>query len=327
MLGSVVVGFLLAHGVLRLVERITDVPSAIILQFVTAFGVWILAEDLGLSPIVTLVTFAITAARITPERTPAALRIPSFAVWETVVFVLNVLAFVLIGLQLRPIFEGLELAERRHYLQIAGAVLGMVIAVRIVWVMVYNRAATWKHRFFGGGRWPGDFVPTVPGSLVVGWAGMRGIVTLATAYALPEAFPHRDLALLCGFTVVVGTLVLQGVTLRPLIHLVGLTGDGTVEREVRGAQDMLALVALEILEAEDSDTARALRDEFFTTELSEAGGAFATGREARNHLRGRIIAAQRMALVRLRDTSEIGDDAFHRLEEHLDRVEVAANGR
>ena len=238
-------------------------------------------------------------------------------------FVLNVLAFVLIGLQLRPIFEGLDPAERVHYLQIAAAVLGMVIVVRMAWVMLYNRAATWKHRFFGPGYWPGNFVPTVAGSLVVGWAGMRGIVTLATAYALPEGFPHRDLALLCAFTVVVGTLVLQGITLRPLIHLLGLTGDGSVEREVRGAQDMLALVALEILEADGSDTARALRDEFVNTELFEEGSQFATAREARNHLRARIFAAQRQALVKLRDTAEIGDDAFHRIEEHLDRNEVA----
>ena len=113
MIASAVVGFLLAHGLLRVTERITDVPSAIILQFVTAFGVWILAEEVGLSPIVTLVAFAITAARITPQRTPAELRLPSYAVWETVVFVLNVLAFVLIGLQLRPIFEGLEPADAR----------------------------------------------------------------------------------------------------------------------------------------------------------------------------------------------------------------------
>jgi len=233
-----------------------------------------------------------------------------------------VLAFVLIGLQLRPIFEGLDPATRVYYLQIAGAVLGMVIVVRMVWVMIYNRAATWKHRFFGAGVWPGHFVPTVAGSLVVGWAGMRGIVTLATAYALPAEFPHRDLALLCAFTVVVGTLVLQGLTLRPLIHLLGLTGDGSIEREVRGAQDMLALVALEILEAEDSDTARALRDEFVNTELFDEGSQFATAREARNHLRARIIAAQRQALVKLRDTADIGDDAFHRIEEHLDRVEV-----
>ena len=110
--------------------------------------------------------------------------------------------------------------------------------------------------------------------------------------------------------------------MRPLIYLLGLTGDGTVEREVRGAQDMLALVALEILEADGSDTARALRDEFVTTELIEEVGPHATAREARNHLRARIIAAQRQALVKLRDTADIGDDAFRRIEEHLDRIEV-----
>src|SRR4029079_11279608 len=118
--------------------------------------------------------------------------------------------------------------------------------------------------------WPGQFLPSVAGSTVVAWAGMRGIVTLANAYALPVAFPERDLALLCAFCVVVGTLVVQGLTLRPLILALGLSDDGTVAREVRVAQDVLALVALEILEDDDSDTARALRDEFITTEVAEA---------------------------------------------------------
>ena len=316
------VGFALAHLSLRIIQRFCDVPSAIVLQFVSTFGVWILADAIGLSPIVTLVVYAITAARISPQYTPAALRLPSYAVWETVVFVLNVLAFVLIGLQLRPIFESLMPYERTHYLQIAGAVLGTVIAVRVAWVFIYNRAAYWKHRLFGAGRWPGDFVPTIAGSTVVGWAGMRGIVTLATAYALPAGFPHRDLALLCAFCVVVGTLVLQGLTLRPLILAMGLSDDGTVDREVRVAQDVLALVALEILEVEDSDASRVLRDEFFTTEVSEVDAPHATAREARNRLRARIIAAQRTALVKMRDTAEIGDDAFHRIEEYLDRFEV-----
>ena len=170
--------------------------------------------------------------------------------------------------------------------------------------------------------WPGEFVPKVAGSLVVGWAGMRGIVTLATAYALPEAFPHRDLALLCAFTVVVGTLVVQGLTLRPLILALGLRDDGTVEREVRRAQDILSLVALELLEGDNSETARAVRDEFMTTEVSEADAPHATAREARNQMRGRIVDAQREALVKLRATAEIGDDAFHRIEEYLDRLEL-----
>lgn len=322
MIAGAALGFALAHLSIRLIEKVTDIPSAIILQFATTFGVWILAEQLHLSPIVTIVTYAITAARIAPQRTPARLRIPSYAVWETVVFVLNVLAFVLIGLQLRPIFESLMPAERTHYLQIAAAVLGTVIVVRFAWVMLYNRVATWKFKLFGGGRWPGEFVPPVSGSIVVGWAGMRGIVTLATAYALPAEFPHRDLALLCAFCVVVGTLVVQGLTLRPLILALGLTSDGSVDREVRRAQDILALVALEILEGEDTETARALQDEFVTTEVSEIDAPHATPREERNLLRGRIVDAQRRALVKLRATSEIGDDAFHRIEEYLDRLEL-----
>ncbi len=213
-------------------------------------------------------------------------------------------------------------AERTHYLQIAAAVLGTVIGVRFAWVMLYNRVATWKFKLFGGGRWPGEFVPPVSGSIVVGWAGMRGIVTLATAYALPPEFPHRDLALLCAFCVVVGTLVLQGLTLRPLILALGLTSDGSVDREVRRAQDILALVALEILEGEGTETARALQDEFVTTEVTEIDAPHSTARETRNHLRGRIVDAQRQALVKLRATSEIGDDAFHRIEEYLDRLEI-----
>jgi len=323
MLAGALLGFVLAHLSIRMIEKVPDAPSAIVLQFVTTFGVWILAERLELSPIVTIVSYAITAARLTPQRTPAHLRIPSYAVWETVVFVLNVLAFVLIGLQLRPIFEQLAPAERMHYLQIAAAVLGTVILVRVGWVMVYNRTAHLKARWFGAGRWPGSFVPTLAGSTVVGWAGMRGIVTLATAYALPLSFPHRDLALLCAFCVVVGTLVAQGMTLRPLILSLGLTDDGTVEREVRGAQDVLALVALEILESDGSDTARALHDEFLITEIAEANAPFATAREGRNQLRARIVMAQRATLVKLRETGDIGDDAFHRVEEHLDRLEIA----
>lgn len=322
MLAGAVLGFALAHISLRLIEKVDHIPSTIVLQFVTTFGVWLLAEELQLSPIVTLVTYAITTARISPQRTPARVRLPSYAVWETVVFVLNVLAFVLIGLQLRPIFESLEPAERIHYLQIAGAVLGTAIGVRIAWVMLYNRLANWKFRLFGGGAWPGKFVPSVAGSTVVAWAGMRGIVTLATAYALPPEFPHRDLALLCAFCVVVGTLVAQGLTLRPLILALGLSDDGTVDREVRTAQDILALVALEILEVDDSETSRVLRDEFITTEVAELDAPHATAREARNRLRARILGAQRRALVKLRDTAEIGDDAFHRIEEYLDRLEI-----
>ena len=121
--GSVVAGPVLGWLSLRLTNRVQDVPTAIILQFVITFGVWIVADRIGLSGVLTMVCYAMTVARTAPERTPARIRIPSYAVWETVVFVLNVLAFVFIGLQIRPILESLEPAARVRYFAVAGAVL------------------------------------------------------------------------------------------------------------------------------------------------------------------------------------------------------------
>jgi Na+/H+ antiporter len=321
MLGSVLVGYALAQLVVRLLRNITDVPSAIVMQFVTTFGVWILADEIGLSAIVTLVTYAITASRVGGGATPARMRLPSYAVWETVVFVLNVLAFVLIGLQLRPILGELEADQQTRFLQIAAAVLGMVVFVRVAWVMTYNRIAYFKVKLSGPGSWPGTTPPTLRASMVVSWCGMRGIVTLAAAYALPLSFPFRDLILLCAFGVVVGTLILQGLTLRPLILAMRLTGDNTVDDEVRVAQQRLANVAAEILDGDGGEIAQILRDEFPAPTDGENGAA-ENHRDARNRLRGRIVAAQRQALMRMRASAEIGDDAFHRVEERLDWAEV-----
>jgi len=234
-----------------------------------------------------------------------------------------VLAFVLIGLQVRPILSGLDAAQRAEYLRIALSVLGMVIFVRIAWVMFYNRAAKYKVKWFGNGWWPGRYTPTLNGSTVIAWCGMRGIVTLATAYALPDGFPHRDLILLCAFTVVVGTLIVQGLTLRPLLNALKLTHDGTVDEEVHLAREALAIVAAEILDGDGSPVAEVLRVEFVVAPVTEEGGTVSE-RRARNDLRKRIFAAQRQALVRMRDTQVIGDDAFHRIEERLDWAEVNA---
>src|SRR5205085_5271741 len=96
-LGSVVAGPVLGWLVLRVSDRVEDVPTAIVMQFVSAFGVWIVADQVSLSGVLTMVCYAITVARTSPERTPARIRIPSYAVWETVVFVMNVLAFIFIG--------------------------------------------------------------------------------------------------------------------------------------------------------------------------------------------------------------------------------------
>jgi len=120
--GSVVLGLLLSRVALFVTDRVQDIATAVIVQFVSTFAVWIIAEGLHLSGIITMVVFAIAVARTAPDRVPARLRIPSYAVWEVVVFVLNVLAFILVGLQLKPILARLSRAELISYAVTAGAV-------------------------------------------------------------------------------------------------------------------------------------------------------------------------------------------------------------
>src|SRR5262249_4332353 len=261
-----VVGRVLAWLVVRLLPRVEDVPSSIILQFITTFGVWILADRLGLSGVLTMVCYAISIAREAPDLTPARLRIPSYAVWETVVFVMNVLAFVLIGLQIRPILGSLDRASRDVYLYAAGAVLVTVIVVRFAWVMTHSAIARWWIRW-SGFHPPRPMTPsTVRGALVVSWCGMRGIVTLAAALALPTgengyAFPYRGYIVLTAFCVVLGTLVLQGLTLRPLLRMVALPDDDQVGREVGWARERTLQVVLQTLEGDLSAEAHAVRRE------------------------------------------------------------------
>src|SRR5262245_4667778 len=125
--GSLVVGPALGWLVLQGLGRLTHTPTSIILQFVTTFGVWLFAEAIGLSAVLTMVCYAATVARTAPERVPARMRIPSYAVWETVVFAVNVLAFIFIGLQIRPILNSLPPGDRVRFCLVALAVLATVI--------------------------------------------------------------------------------------------------------------------------------------------------------------------------------------------------------
>jgi Na+/H+ antiporter len=325
--GSVVAGYVLARVYMRLTLGVTDIPSSIVLQFAGTFGVWILADRLHLSAIVTIVVYGITVARDAPRLIPARNRLPSYAVWDLAVFVLNVVAFVLIGLQLRPILGPLSPEQRAQYFEIAAIVLGIVIAARFVWVFSYGAVARLKLRWAGPGNWPGTAKQTVRGSLVVSWCGMRGIVTLAAAYALPSDFPHRDLILLTSFVVVVGTLVLQGLTLRPLILLLKLRDDDPVNREVQMACERLVRAGLQVLDGDQSQEAQVIRREL-ETQLEEQSEIRKGGEEVDHYgsLRARIVKAQRDTLLAMRSKDEIGDDAFHQVEAQLDVAEVNALG-
>ena len=323
--GSLIVGPALGWLTLRLMDRVQHVPTAIILQFVTTFGVWLLAEHLALSAVLTTVCYAATVARTSPARTPARMRVPTYAVWETVVFGLNILAFIFIGLQIRPILQVLEPAEQGRYFAVAGAVLLTVIAVRIAWHMSFNAVVRWRHRRVGFHPPRPMLRPTVGSGVIISWSGMRGIVSLAAALALPPAFPYRDLIVLTAFSVVLGTLVIQGLTLKPLLRALNLNDDDPVGREVRTARTRALETALWSLADKDPAVADAVRREFTSLLAEEPADSKVNDptRSAHSELRGRAIEAARQAMLTMRASDEIGDDAFHQIEEELDRLEMA----
>jgi CPA1 family monovalent cation:H+ antiporter len=156
---------------------------------------------------------------------------------------------------------------------------------------------------------------------------MRGIVTLAAALALPmevngAAFPFRGLIVLTAFAVVLGTLVIQGLTLGPLLRTFDLRDDDPVEREIARARERALRAALATLDGADSDAARTVRQEF-TSHLRQARGE-ATDRDAdHERIHQSALAAARHTVFEMREKDEIGDDAFHRLEQEFDWMEMA----
>ena len=270
-LGSVVLGLVLARMTLVITSRIRDVATAVVFQFGWTFGVWMLAERLHLSGIITMVVFAMAAARRAPEVVPPRIRVPSWAVWEVAVFVLNVLAFILVGFQLKSIALRVTGSTAVQYALVAAAVCVAVIVARIAWVTGAAAFSRWRCRPRPDGT-PGPRDPvalSARAAAVAAWCGMRGTVTLAAALALPTGehgdapFPFRDLILVTAFGVVLGTLVLQGLTLRPLLLRLKLEDDHTVEREVRLARvETLRAAVAAASECEGAETAALVRHRY-----------------------------------------------------------------
>jgi monovalent cation/hydrogen antiporter len=323
--GSLVFGVAAGWLLSRLTARVTDAPAAIILQFIGAFGIWIAAERLGLSAIISVVVFGMIAARVTARRVEATVRAPSYAVWETAVFGLNAVAFALVGLQVGPLWRELSDEERGRYAIFALTVLGVAVAARLIWVMIYNTTVQLKNRLVGVRLSPGEQAPESRHGLVVGWAGMRGIVSLAAAYALPADFPARDLLLLSTFAVVMGTLIVQGMTLGPLVRVLKLTGDGVLAADIRKARQVIAEAALKDLAPRRTAAAAHLRGDYQARLDAVLAAPDGDGRAELeiDRLTVEVLTAKRDALSRLRSEGEISDAAYYQIEEELDRHELA----
>jgi len=309
--GGVAAGWALARLYILFTSRIEDTGVNVLMQFIGTFGVWMLAERVGISAILTVVAYAMTLAWRLAGRMNARRRIASYAVWEVAVLVLNVLAFVLIGLQLRGIVSRVHDHEWSTFAWCAAAVCATVILVRIAWLMVHGKGSQ--------------------GAILASWCGMRGIVTLAAALALPPGFPHRDLIVFSAYCVVLCTLILQGMTLRPLMHRLRLTDDGSVEREIHLARAETARAALRALENQQTPSAELLRSEYQARltagESKEPIETLERPDESLAGLQQRAVQAQREALTDLRARQVIGDDALHVVEEEIDLLDLTADPR
>ena len=244
------------------------------------------------------------------------------------------LAFVFIGLQIRPILSALDPSRRVLYFEVAGAVLVTVIFIRVAWVMTHNAFYRWKIRRYGFHPARPTLPPSVRTGLVVPWSGMRGIVSLAAALALPiqagnGPFPYRDLIVFTAFSVVLGTLVIQGLTLRPLLQALALHDGDPVGQETELARARALEAALATLDGDETPAAEAVREELAThlaQAASESGGE-SSRRSVHATLHRRALSEARSTVFEMRARGEIGDNAFHRLEEELDWVELGSGGR
>jgi Na+/H+ antiporter len=320
--GGVILGILAGMLHVRVRLWFVGTQSARIVEFIMTYTVWIVAARLELSPILAIVACAMYLAQRVPARSSARDRVHAYGVWATVVFVLNVLAFLFMGLQARLILTQLQGEALAQALRVAGLVLLAVILVRPLWVACHGLLM----RLLGP-RFPGVIKRPVRSrviGLVIGWCGMRGLVTLGTAFALPETFPGRDVIVLSAFAVVFGTLVLQGLTLVPLIRLLGIEPDDSLLRELSGGRAAIFDAALASLVNESGAEAEALRQEFRIEEQIAHDTSNPQAETEYNRLRRKAVAAQRAALDSLRRSGLLAEDVFHRLEEELDWSELAA---
>jgi Na+/H+ antiporter len=315
-IGGVAVGLGVAWIVALVRIRLDNIPAEIAVSLLSGYLAYIPAQALHVSGVLAAVTVGVYLGWRSPELSTPAMRMQGLPVWETLVFLVNALLFTLVGMQLRPILDTLGNRSAGSLLAEAVVVTAVVIVARIVWV------------FTVGPR---------QNSAVIAWTGMRGAVSLAAALAIPlttdagAAFPGRELIIFLAFSVLLGTLVVQGLTLPLLIRHLDLEEDRLPAKEDAGARIVAAEAALERLEElldedwvrpETAERLRGLynfrRTRFQSRKAADDDGEIERRSTDYQRLRRELLEAERAAIVGLRRDGRIGDDVMHAIERDLD---------
>jgi CPA1 family monovalent cation:H+ antiporter len=334
--GGVAVGLAVGWVVAEIRKRTTDAQVSVTISLLTGYAAFVPADAVGASGILATVTAGIYMGIRGPRILPTRARLQGYFVWDILDFVVNAILFVLIGLQLRAVVNGLSGYSASTLAGYALAVAGVVVGIRLVWFFtvpylmraIDRRPAQRERRT--GARW----------RLVMAWSGMRGAVSLAVALALPlttdagGGFPKRDLIVFLAFAVIFFTLVVQGLSLPALIRRLGVNDGGAdAEEEVRARlrATKAALEQLDALAGEDwtrDETVERMRRFFEYRKrrfAARAGKIEDDGYEdqslAYQRVLQAVLGAQREALLRMRSEGELSNEAMNRILRELDLEE------
>jgi CPA1 family monovalent cation:H+ antiporter len=330
-IGGVIIGILLGRIFISIHRYLGDVFIEVLMTLAVPYITYILAESLYVSGVLAVVTAGLVRGRYAPEIVSAEMRIIARSVWNLLVFLLTSLVFILIGLQLSGILGRLTGYSAGDLMLYATLVSVVAIAVRFAWIY----PATYLPRMVSARLRERDPAPTEQELFIMSWCGMRGIVSLAAALALPLAleggapFPGRDLIIFLTFVVIAVTLVVQGLTLGPLIRVLRVGTDWSEHEEEQHARFALGKAAIaaitELAEQEGiaPELAERIRAEFAEkVRIAPPGGHVLTGgADIAKRLRSAAIRAERQELIRIWRESKISDDVLHHLEEDLDYQE------
>jgi monovalent cation/hydrogen antiporter len=337
-LGGIAVGLVVGAVISEVRRRLDDVPVEITISLFTGFAAYLPAEGLGVSGVLAAVTAGIYLGWLAPQISTAQMRMEGRAVWEFVVFLLNAVLFVLIGLQLPGILDAVAGTDALTLAGYAFATIAAVVGTRFLWLF------TTPYLLRALDRRPSQVERRIGAAprIVIGWAGIRGGVSLAAALALPletdagAPLPERDLIIFLAYCVVLFTVVVQGLTLPALIRRLGVVDSGADEEaEEHAARIAAAEAAIEALDGlaemewtrDDSvERMRRLHDfrrrRFATLrgELEDEEGIVDRSLAYQRLLR-EVIEAQRAVLLRMRNEGLISVDVMRRVERDLDLEE------
>ena len=331
-LGGVAIGLAVGWVVARLLARLEDPPVEVLITLIAPFAAYLPAEILGVSGVLAAVSGGLLLGWQAPRVMSSDTRLLGVGTWQMTTFLVNGLAFLLIGLQLPSVMDEISGRPAGELALLGAAVAGTVILVRLAWVF----PATYIPRWVIPGLQERDPAPPARAVLVLGWAGMRGAVSLAAALALSTAppFPERDLLVFLTFVTILATLVGQGLTLPLVIRWAGIGDDGSAEHEelhAREAATEAALARLDELATEvpgHLPLIEQLRDRYRHRAEhyvhAHGEGDAAEDPEERDHesIRRGVLNAERFAILSLRDRGVISDEALRRVERDLDLDEL-----